>query len=124
MHRIALTLSVPLLVCLLATCDGGPLGPRAPGGAAQEIAKAGGAGLGGSGANGGRGPSQQPSSDDRMLVQRGELGIEVARPSEAVRAFLVKVKELGGHLAKQAATTLVGEDFPSSRRGSGGRLTL
>lgn len=104
MHRTRQTLSVPLLVFLLTACDG-QLG--APTRVAQEIAKADGIGVSGSRAKGDREEAKPPRSDDRMLVQRGELGIEVARPSEAARAFLVKVKELGGYLAKQAATTLV-----------------
>lgn len=41
--------------------------------------------------------------DERMLVQRGELTIETARPAEAMRAFVAKVKELGGHLSRQDA---------------------
>jgi len=41
--------------------------------------------------------------DERMLVQRGELTVETARPAEATREFLGKVKELGGHLSRQDA---------------------
>lgn len=44
-----------------------------------------------------------PASDERMLVQRGELTVETARPAEAMRMFLGKVKELGGHLSRQDA---------------------
>ncbi len=48
-----------------------------------------------------------PARDDRMLVQRGELAIETARPAEAMRAFLAKVKELGGHLSRQDASRVI-----------------
>jgi hypothetical protein len=102
MHRIAKTLSFPLVALLFTTCDGGSTGPRASvADVAHEFAKAGGV------APAARSQQADQRSDDRMLVQRGELGIEVARPSEAARAFLVRVKELGGHLAKQSGTTLV-----------------
>jgi hypothetical protein len=42
-----------------------------------------------------------------MLIQRGELDLEVARPAEASKAFLAKIKALGGHLTKQQSHTLI-----------------
>lgn len=45
--------------------------------------------------------------EERLLIQRGELDVEVARPDDVAKAFLVKVKELGGHLASQRGASLV-----------------
>lgn len=47
------------------------------------------------------------AQQDRMLVQRGELDVETARPDDAARAFLVRVKEWGGHLSSQRGASLV-----------------
>jgi len=105
MHAFKKFLPWSLLALLCATCDGGKIGAGVVArGTAGEPVRVGGIGVSG-GAPGS--PSVDKGRDDRMLVQRGELSIEVARPGEAVRAFLAEVVELGGHLARQAGTTLV-----------------
>ncbi len=43
---------------------------------------------------------------ERLLIYRGELRVEVARPDDAAREWLAKVKEWGGYLHSQVGTTL------------------
>jgi hypothetical protein len=54
-------------------------------------------------------PAKEPpaaAATDRMLVQRGEIAIEVARPEEAIARCLARVTELGGYLAQQTDTAV------------------
>lgn len=44
---------------------------------------------------------------ERMLVQRGEVRVEVARADEAARAFVAEVEAWGGYLQSQTGTALV-----------------
>lgn len=44
---------------------------------------------------------------ERMLVQRGQLRLEVARPAEALREFVARVAECGGFLQSQQGNTVV-----------------
>jgi hypothetical protein len=46
-------------------------------------------------------PPPPAAATDRMLVQRGELVVEVARPEESIARCLARVTELGGYLAQQ-----------------------
>ena len=50
--------------------------------------------------------SPVPPKAERLLIQRGAIHIEVARPEDAQRAFVAKVQEWGGYLQNQAGTTL------------------
>lgn len=43
---------------------------------------------------------------DRMLIYRGELRVEVARPEDVAREWIAKVKEWGGYLQSQTGTTM------------------
>ena len=98
MHVASRLVCCSLGILLVSSCDRAGLEvPRSPVGAESSMA----AGL----AAPSRDLAEAPglSRDDRMLVQRGELTIEAARPAEAIRAFLAKVKELGGHLSRQDA---------------------
>jgi hypothetical protein len=44
-------------------------------------------------------------ADARMLIQRGEVHVEVAQPDEAARRFLAAVTAWGGHLQSQQGAT-------------------
>lgn len=44
---------------------------------------------------------------ERMLIQRGQLRLEVARPAEALREFVARVGECGGFLQSQQGSTVV-----------------
>lgn len=44
---------------------------------------------------------------ERMLVQRGDLAVEVARPEAAARAFLQQVSAFGGYLQSQNGPRVV-----------------
>lgn len=50
-------------------------------------------------------PSATPPASDRMLVYRGEIRVEVARPEDAGRAFLAQVMAWGGYLQSQQGAT-------------------
>ena len=57
----------------------------------------------------GQRPAANPSganTNERLLIQRGEIRVEVARPEDAVRDFLAQVKEWGGYLAAQQGMTV------------------
>ncbi len=43
---------------------------------------------------------------ERLLIQRGEMRLEVVRPEDSGRDFLAKVKAAGGYLLQQAGNTL------------------
>jgi hypothetical protein len=47
-----------------------------------------------------------PPHMDRLLIQRGQIRIEVARPEDAMREYVAKVQQWGGYLQKQVGTTL------------------
>jgi len=51
------------------------------------------------------GPSE-PTVQERMLIQRGYVHVEVGRPEDSAREFLVKVQAAGGYLQQQVGTTL------------------
>jgi Domain of unknown function (DUF4349) len=103
MHRFSLLLSCSLLLLLLPTCDSEGIArfELAPASMAPERASAGLA------ASESVAAPSETRQDERMLIHRGELGIEVARPAEAIKTFLARIKELGGHLAKQQSLTLI-----------------
>lgn len=44
---------------------------------------------------------------ERMLIQRGEIRVEVARPDDVARDFLAKVAAWGGYLHSQTGNALV-----------------
>ncbi len=48
-----------------------------------------------------------PARAERMLVQRGEVAVEVARPEESARAFLAQIGEWNGYLQNQSGTRFV-----------------
>lgn len=48
-----------------------------------------------------------PARVERLLIQRGEIRVEVARPEDVARDFLAKVKEWGGYLQNQTGASLV-----------------
>lgn len=74
-----------------------PAAPPAPR-ARRELAAAG-------AVKGGAAP--EPPTSARMLVQRGEIAIEVARADDAARAFLAQVAEWGGYLQSQQGSRYV-----------------
>jgi hypothetical protein len=43
---------------------------------------------------------------ERLLIYRGEVRVEVARPDDAAREWLARVKEWGGYLHSQVGNTL------------------
>jgi hypothetical protein len=49
-------------------------------------------------------PAAPPAG--RMLVQRGELHLEVARPDDASKEFLARVQAVGGYLKEQNGTAV------------------
>jgi hypothetical protein len=49
----------------------------------------------------------QATTAQRMLIQRGEIRVEVARPEDVAREFVAKVGAWGGYLHSQQGTTLV-----------------
>jgi hypothetical protein len=54
-------------------------------------------------------PAAKPESNaaaERMLIYRGDMRVEVARPEDAGRDFLAKVREWGGYLQSQQGATL------------------
>lgn len=51
--------------------------------------------------------SNAPARTERMLVQRGEIAVEVARPEESARAFLAQIGEWNGYLQNQNGTRFV-----------------
>jgi hypothetical protein len=53
------------------------------------------------------GGAPEPPATARMLVQRGEIAIEVARAEDAARAFLAQVAEWGGYLQSQQGSRYV-----------------
>lgn len=52
-------------------------------------------------------PTAPPRGTERLLVQRGEVHVEVARPEDALARFTARVGELGGHLAQQNDNVVV-----------------
>ena len=52
------------------------------------------------------GEAPAPAKAERLLIQRGTIRIEVARPEDAMRDFVAKVQQWGGYLQKQVGTTL------------------
>ena len=46
------------------------------------------------------------AAPERMLIQRGQMRIEVVHPDDSSRAFLEAVKGFGGYLAQQSGRTL------------------
>jgi len=59
------------------------------------------------GKKGGPRDDSEPAKQERMLIHRGRVRIEVATPDETARAFLAKVEEWGGHLAQQSTNRYV-----------------
>lgn len=53
-----------------------------------------------------RGGPKAPAAVERLLIQRGQVQVEVVRPEDSARDFLTKVKAAGGYLQQQAAATL------------------
>lgn len=51
------------------------------------------------------GGANSPAASERMLVYRGEIRVEVARPEDAGRAFLAQVAAWGGYLQSQQGAT-------------------
>lgn len=49
--------------------------------------------------------ANSPAASERMLVYRGEVRVEVARPEDAGRAFLAQVAAWGGYLQSQQGAT-------------------
>jgi hypothetical protein len=47
-----------------------------------------------------------PAASERLLIYRGDIRVEVARPEDAARAFLDTVKAWGGYLQSQNAATV------------------
>lgn len=64
------------------------------------------------GASGGRAAQKAdpgapaPAAGERLLVYRGDIRVEVARPEDAARAFLDTVKAWGGYLQSQSGGTV------------------
>lgn len=52
------------------------------------------------------GGASRPAASERMLVYRGEIRVEVARPEDAGRAFLAQITAWGGYLQSQQGATL------------------
>ncbi len=52
-------------------------------------------------------PAQDAKAKDRMLVHRGDVHVEVARPDEVMAEFQAQVVAWGGHLQSQQDRTLV-----------------
>ena len=52
-------------------------------------------------------PGQGGKAKERMLVHRGDVRVEVARPEEAMTSFRDQVVAWGGHLQSQTDQTLV-----------------
>ncbi len=48
-----------------------------------------------------------PTPVERLLIQKGEVRVEVARPDDVARDFQAKIKAWGGYLQNQVGTTLV-----------------
>ena len=55
----------------------------------------------------GNNPAQGSRGKERMLVHRGDVRVEVARPEEAMAGFRDQVVAWGGHLQSQTDHTLV-----------------
>ncbi len=55
-----------------------------------------------------------PAAADRMLIQTGQVSVEVPRPDEIMTSFRTQVVAWGGHLQSQADTTLTVR-VPASR---------
>lgn len=53
-----------------------------------------------------RGGPKAPAAVERLLIQRGQVQVEVVRPEDSARDFLAKVKAAGGYLQQQAGATL------------------
>ncbi|MBL8727643.1 MAG: DUF4349 domain-containing protein [Planctomycetes bacterium] len=49
----------------------------------------------------------EPNPADRMLIQTGQVRVEVARPDEVMTSFRTQVAAWGGHLSSQSDQTLV-----------------
>ncbi|MFN9277724.1 MAG: DUF4349 domain-containing protein [Planctomycetota bacterium] len=47
-----------------------------------------------------------PAASERLLIYRGDIRVEVARPEDASRAFLDTVKAWGGYLQSQSGATV------------------
>ncbi len=53
-----------------------------------------------------RGGPKAPVATERLLIQRGQVQVEVVRPEGSAREFLAKVKAAGGYLQQQAGGVL------------------
>lgn len=53
-----------------------------------------------------RGGPKAPAAVARLLIQRGQVQVEVVRPEDSAREFLAKVKAAGGYLQQQAGAVL------------------
>jgi hypothetical protein len=49
----------------------------------------------------------QDAAKNRMLIQRGEIRVEVPRPDDVAREYVAAVVAMGGYLHSQQGTTLV-----------------
>ncbi len=52
-------------------------------------------------------PRPAAAATERLLIQRGEIRVEVARPDDVAREFVAMVGAWGGYLHSQQGTTLV-----------------
>lgn len=126
--RTILPLLVPMFALLLAACQAngaasrrssaGPAADSAPlagaafeEGAAQDVrGRAADDSLASVGAWSGGGSAQgaaAPPAAERLLIQTGNVRVEVARPDEMMGAFRQQVDAWGGHLQSQQNRTLI-----------------
>lgn len=54
-----------------------------------------------------RSEEKRGKAEERLLIQRGELQIEVPRPDDAMRAFVAAAQQHGGHLQNQTGSRVV-----------------
>lgn len=58
--------------------------------------------------------ANQPASAERLLIYRGQVRVEVAKPDDVIATFRAQVVAWGGHLQQQSDRTLVVR-VPASR---------
>jgi len=53
--------------------------------------------------------TQEPASSpaERLLIYKGQIALEVARPAESMAAFLAQVKAWGGYMQSQVGTQVI-----------------
>ena len=52
-------------------------------------------------------PAPTPAAEERLLIQTGQVAVEVPRPDEVMDSFRTQVTAWGGHLSSQSDRTLV-----------------